>query len=85
MTSSILPNDNNDRIERLETLMERLVDVSLSTQNQMGFLAGTLVETRQNIAKMDDRLSHLEAGQAEANRKIDIILRHITGMNDQSS
>jgi hypothetical protein len=84
MTANILPNDNNDRIERLETLMERLIDVSLSTQNQIGFLAGTLLETRQNIAKMDDRLSHLETGQAETNRKIDIILRHITGMNGES-
>jgi hypothetical protein len=81
MTNSILPNDNNnDRIDRLEGLMERLINVNLATQSQLGFLAGTMQDTRQNIA-------HLEAGQAETNRKlaetdrkIDIILQHITGM-----
>lgn len=85
MTANILPNDDNDRIDRLEALMERLINVNLSTQEQVGFLAGTLKDTRQSIAKMDDRLSHLEAGQNETNRKIDIILRHITGMNGEGS
>jgi hypothetical protein len=73
MTNGILPSDNNDRIDRLEGLMERLINVNLATQSQMGFLAGTMQDMRQNIA-------HLEAGQAETNRKIDIILQHITGM-----
>jgi predicted DNA-binding helix-hairpin-helix protein len=59
MTANILPNDNNDRIDRLEALMERLINVNLATQSQIGFLAGT-------------------------DRKIDIILRHITGMNGDS-
>lgn len=89
MTGNILPSDNNDRIDRLEALMERLINVNLSNQEQIGFLAATLRDTRQNIG---DRLAHLEtelaetnqkidSGQAEMNRKIDIILQHITGMN----
>jgi hypothetical protein len=84
MTSNILSNDNNnnERIDRLEALMERLINVNLSTQEQMGFLAGVLKDTRLNT---DKRFSHLETDVSEINRKIDIILRHITGMNDQSS
>lgn len=85
MTNSILPNDNNERIDRLEALMERLINVNLSGQEQVGFLAATLKDTRQSIA-------HLEAGQAETNRKlaetdrkIDIILQHITGMGNQNN
>jgi hypothetical protein len=81
MTNSILPNDNNnDRIDRLETLMERLINVNLSNQEQIGFLAATLCDTRQSIGGMGDRMAHLETGQAETHRKIDIILQHITGM-----
>jgi hypothetical protein len=84
MTSNILPNDSdsNDRINRLEDLMERLINVNLSTQEQMGFIAGVLKDTRQST---DKRFSHLETDVSEINRKVDIILRHITGINDQSS
>jgi phage shock protein A len=85
MTGTILPNDNNDRIDRLENLIERLINVNLATQSQIGFLAGTMQDLRQNVA-------HLESGQAETNqklaetdRKIDIILHHITGMSNDSN
>ncbi|MGB8701533.1 MAG: hypothetical protein WCD18_19125 [Thermosynechococcaceae cyanobacterium] len=90
MTASMLPSDN-DRIERLETLMERLININLSTQSQIGFLADTLKDTRERLARVDDRLAHLDTGfaetnqkLAETNRKIDIILKHITGIGGDS-
>jgi chromosome segregation ATPase len=68
-----------ERVQRLEGLMERLININLSTQEQIGFLAATLRDARQEITSIDQRLTHLEIGQSDLNRKLDIILQHITG------
>jgi chromosome segregation ATPase len=79
-----------ERVEHLEKLMERLININLSTQEQIGFLAATLRDTRQDVANidqrlthLDQRLTHLDAGQSDLNLKLDVILRHITGMDAQ--
>jgi hypothetical protein len=80
----------DERVERLEGLMERLINVSLSTQEQVGFLAAILRDTRKDVTGISDRIQHLEqgqqtleAGQSELNRKLDLVLQRLTGFGGQ--
>lgn len=41
-------SDLDERVSRLES--ERLINVQLATQSDIGFLAGTLGDTRKDIA-----------------------------------
>jgi uncharacterized coiled-coil protein SlyX len=83
MTQSREPNDRDlvTRIAQLEYRLTRLENTQAQLENTMtpgGYITAAFERVHEDIDAVNRRLD-------EQNRKIDIILRHVTGMGNDNS
>jgi hypothetical protein len=75
-----------EQINRLRDLVDKLINAQLTSQEQLGFLASVTRQTRQDVAGLSGKIDHLEQTLSEQigeqDRKIDLILQHLTGLNN---
>jgi hypothetical protein len=64
----------DDRLERMEKIVEKLIDAQLGTQSQLGLVASVVGQMRTDLAS-------IKSEQQEQSQKLNHILERLTGGN----
>jgi chromosome segregation ATPase len=78
----------DDRLDRMEKIVERLIDAQLGTQSQLGLVASVVGQMRTDLAsiKTDQHelrtdVASIKSEQQEQSQKLNHILERLTGGN----
>jgi hypothetical protein len=64
----------DDPLDRMEKIVERLIDAQLGTQSQLGLVASVVGQMRTDLAS-------IKSEQQEQSQKLNHILERLTGGN----
>jgi hypothetical protein len=64
----------DDRLDRMEKIVEKLIDAQLGTQSQLGLVASVVGQMRTDLAS-------IKSEQQEQSQKLNHILERLTGGN----
>jgi hypothetical protein len=66
----------DDRLDRMEKIIEKLIDAQLGTQSQLGLMASVIGQFRTDLAS-------IKSEQQEQSQKLNHILDRLTGGDRQ--
>ncbi len=64
----------DERLDRMEKIVEKLIDAQLGTQSQLGLVASVVGQMRTDLAS-------IKSEQQEQSQKLNHILERLTGGN----
>jgi chromosome segregation ATPase len=78
----------DDRLDRMEKIVEKLIDAQLETQSQLGLVASVVGQMRTDLASIKSEqqelrtdVTSIKSEQQEQSQKLNHILERLTGGN----